>query len=191
MTENSTSFHHKELQQHHNKVCWIYENAVTIDVTLKNKLIDTVEDTYTKGLKNKYTTFSGITFQKLLEKLIDRCGKITIVDLETNNNQINEPIKSSFPIGKYFEQVNECFQYTYKIKAYYTTEKLLHKVQHEVIESVLYTNVCKYHRKNDMCNQKWINFEKFFADNYHDLNLIQKLNMGKAGYQCSNAIIPT
>ena len=57
----------------------------TLDEALKNLVIDTIEDTYMKELKNNYTTIIGVTCCDPIEHLLDIYGKITIKDIEFNN----------------------------------------------------------------------------------------------------------
>ena len=41
-----------------------------MDKSLKNQVIDTVEDMYLKGLKNKYTAFIGVMCRDLLRNIL-------------------------------------------------------------------------------------------------------------------------
>ena len=82
-----------------------------MDETLKNQIVETAKDTYLKELNNKYTSILGVTCRDLLEHLLDCYGNITTADFEYKNQQMNEPIDLSFPIDKYFEQIDECVQF--------------------------------------------------------------------------------
>ena len=37
----------------------------------------------------------------------------------------------------------------------------------------------------------WIGFKYFFADDYHNFNLTQKLSAGQTGYHSANAMVLT
>ena len=51
---------------------------------------------------------------------------------------MNEPIDSSLPVGKYFEQVNDFIQYADAEKTLYTDAKVLHKAHLSVFTLGLY-----------------------------------------------------
>ena len=78
--------------------------------SLNNQVIETVKETYLNQLKNKYTRFLRLTSHNILEHLTDGYGKITTVDIESNNKKINYPINLSLMINKYFSQINSCVQ---------------------------------------------------------------------------------
>ena len=45
--------------------------------------------------------------------------------------------------------------------------------------------------KKDVNQKMWIGFKKFFANEYHDLNLTQNLSVVHRGYHSVNAVVPT
>ena len=71
-----------------------------MDEDIKNQSIYTVEDTYIKELKNKYTRFLIVTCRYLPENLLDQYVNITIMDLKYNNQWMNELIDTSLTIDK-------------------------------------------------------------------------------------------
>ena len=66
---NSTVDLREQPQIQHYKGHKICKNIGTMDETLKSQVIDTVKDTYLKGLKNKYTGILGVTFHDFLKHL--------------------------------------------------------------------------------------------------------------------------
>ena len=85
MLSNTTSDHRYQPQLQHDKRQRIYKNIGTMDKALNNQVIDSVKDTYLKELNIKYTGFLGVTCHNIFEHLLDRCGRITTMDLETHN----------------------------------------------------------------------------------------------------------
>ena len=65
----------------------------TIHETLKNQVIDAVEETYLKELKKSYTRFVGVICHDLLKHLLNQYRKIMTADLKSNNQQMNNPIE--------------------------------------------------------------------------------------------------
>ena len=82
---NATISLQEKLQLQHDKGWRIYKTMGTMNEALKNQVINSVEDTYLKGLKKKYTGFLVVTCRNLLEHLVDRYGKIMTTDLKSNN----------------------------------------------------------------------------------------------------------
>ena len=66
--------HYKQLKQQNDDTCLIYNNVETMDEALKKKVTNTIEDTYIKHFKNKYTTFLGVTCRHLFGNLIKSTG---------------------------------------------------------------------------------------------------------------------
>ena len=106
-----------------------------MDESLKNQVIDTLEDMYLKELKNKYTVFLVVTLCDLLKHIFDRYGNIATSDLESNNKWINKPVYSSLPINKYFNQINDCVQFDNDGKTPYTEEQVVQNAHHVVLVS--------------------------------------------------------
>ena len=88
VTANTIVAHNYKLHQKYNEALWIYNN----DKALKNQVIDTVKDAYIKELKNKDTTFLGVTLRELPNHLIYWQGK------EEKKMFINRRIWIVFPI---------------------------------------------------------------------------------------------
>ena len=53
----------------------------------------------------------------------------------------------------------------------------------------LYMNQTKMWRKNPASDKTWANFRKFFAEEYHDLHEIQRINETLAGFHGTNMAI--
>ena len=60
----------------------IYNNNTNMDDALKVQLIDSVDDTYLCGVRNKYTGYLGITTRDIIDHLLDGYGKITPANIE-------------------------------------------------------------------------------------------------------------
>ena len=84
-----------------------------MDDALKGQIIDATEDPYLCEIRNKYTGYLGISTRDLLDHLIDRYGKITDADLETNKSRMNEPIDNTQTIDVFFKQIDNRIQYAH------------------------------------------------------------------------------
>ena len=133
-----------------------------MDEALKNQVINSVEETYLKELKNKYTGFFGVTRCNLFGHLLDQYGKITTVNLESNNQRMNEPIDSSLPIDEYFERIYDCVQYSDDGKTPYTAVQLIQKAYHAVLENLEFTLVPARNREKFLrTNKRGLGLRRF------------------------------
>ena len=135
------------MQLQHDEIRRIYDNIGMMDEDIKNQSIYTVEDTYIKELKNKYTRFLIVTCRYLPENLLDQYVNITIMDLKYNNQWMNELIDTSLTIDKWFERINDCIQCVDYENTPYTVAQVIQKAHHAVLELGLYVNACKELRK--------------------------------------------
>ena len=67
--------------QEHQRKFNIYRNAST---ALKNCILNSLDDEYTKILKHKITKYVKVLLLELLTHLCNTYGEVTIVDLNTN-----------------------------------------------------------------------------------------------------------
>jgi hypothetical protein len=95
---------HKEEQR-------IFNNHTNMDDALKAQLIDAVDDTYLKEMRNKYTGYLSITTRDLIDHLLDRYGKITPADIEDCKKRMSDPLDSTQPIDIYFQRIDDSVQY--------------------------------------------------------------------------------
>lgn len=79
-----------------------------MDDSLKKQVVNSNKYKYFKELKNKYTGFLRITCHNLLKHLLNQYGNITTPYLKANNQRMNDPNETPFPIENYFEHVNYC-----------------------------------------------------------------------------------
>ena len=56
---------------------------------------------------------------------------------------MNETIDSSFPIDKYFDRINDWFQFANDDNTPYTAAQFIHKAHHVVLASGIYIDVRK------------------------------------------------
>ena len=69
-----------------------------MDQAFKNPFIDSINDTYLKELKNKYTGFVGVTCRDIPKNLLELYKNITTEDLKANYQKMNETIDASLVI---------------------------------------------------------------------------------------------
>ena len=139
----------------HEEARCIYDNHTNLDDALKAQLIDSVDNTYLCLVRNKYTSYLGITTRDLIEHLLDRYGKITPTNIEACEVWMNEPIDSSLPINLFFQRIEDCVQYASDGQVSFTNGKILQTAYHAVSTSGHYTDACRDWRKWPLRNKTW------------------------------------
>jgi hypothetical protein len=173
----------------HKEARRIYDNHVNMDDALKGQVIDTIDDTYLCEMRNKYTGYLGVTTRDLLDHLIDRYGKITPADLETNKKRMNEPIDSTQTIDVFFKRIDDCIQYADDGEVPFTPEQILQTTYHAVSTSGHYNDACKIWRKKPAADKTWPLFKTYFAEEYHDLKEQQKVNTSQTQFHGANSVL--
>ena len=80
---------------------------------------------------------------------------------EDKNKRMNRLIDSSLLIGKYFEKIDDCLQFTDDGKTLYMEAQVIKKAHHAVLASGIYVDTCKEWRKKSAIKQMWIRFRIF------------------------------
>ena len=186
---NSTGAAREQLRTEHKEARRIYDNTTNMDDALKGQVIDTIDDAYLCEMRNKYTGYLGVTTRDLLDHLIDRYGKITPADLETNKKRMNEPIDATQTIDIFFKRIDDCIQYADDGEVPFTPEQILQTTYHAVSTCGHYTDACKIWRKKQANAKTWPLFKTYFAEEYHDLKEQQKVNTSQTQFHGANAVV--
>ena len=101
ISTNATAAHLQQANDTYIKAIRIFENSATMDEALNHQIIKTIEGTYTKELRNKYTRFTVVNMIDLVHHLMDRYGKIIEIDLKENQKRFNGAFYTTMPIDKY------------------------------------------------------------------------------------------
>ena len=179
----------EQLWTEHKEARRIYDNTTNMDDALKGQIIDTIDDAYLCEMRNKYTGYLGITTRNLLDHLIDRYGKITPADLETNKKRMNEPIDTTQTIDIFFKRIDDCIQYADGGEVPFTPEQIVQTTYHAVSTSGHYTDTCKIWRKKAAAAKSWPLFKTYFAKEYNNLKEQQKVNTSQTQFHGANAIV--
>eukprot|EP00957_Ditylum_brightwellii_P119777 9138431-Ditylum_brightwellii.AAC.1 len=77
----------------------LFDNHVTVEVTIKNMIMAAVHEAYLGELQDKYTEYLGVSTRDKLDHLLDRYGKITPSNVINNDKKIKQPMDISQPIS--------------------------------------------------------------------------------------------
>ena len=73
--KHATVAHCQQANEKYGEAHRIFENAATMDKSLKQQIIETIEETYIAELWNKYTGFMGVKTIDLVHHIMNRYGK--------------------------------------------------------------------------------------------------------------------
>ena len=143
----------------------IYDNHQTTEDALKYIIINTVNEVYIGELRNKYTSYLGITARDLLDHLLNRYGNITPADVEECKKQMNELINATQPIYIYFKRIGDTVQYAANGNFAFTTEQILQTAYHAISSTGYYNEACKELRRKPKDNKTWFISSSFLPPN--------------------------
>ena len=109
-------------------------------------------------------------------------------DLEACRQALVEPIEVDFPIGVYFQQVEDTIQFSQDEKTPFTPAQILQTAYHAFNKTELYSLTLKECHKKVMADKTWSSFLKVSAEEYHDLVEETKVNSRVAGFHYANAM---
>ena len=89
--------------------------------------------------RNKFTGYLSVTAKEMLEHLLKRYGKISLVDLENNKAKLQEPINPDFPIDVYFKRIDDCLQYAADAEIPFTQKKILQTLYYTISATGVYS----------------------------------------------------
>eukprot|EP00957_Ditylum_brightwellii_P028519 2153477-Ditylum_brightwellii.AAC.1 len=128
---------------------------------LKVQLQEAVDDVYTRQLKNKYTRYLGVAIRDLLNHLLDWYGKITAVDIVSNNEQFLEGMDMDQPTNIYFTKIDDSVQYAADGKTPYTAQQIVTAAENAVRKTGMYKEPLRRWREKPTSDKTWTNFKIF------------------------------
>lgn len=131
----------------------------------------------------------GRTARDLLDHLMSRYGKISASDIMVNNERITAPIGIGLPINVYFQNIDNCIQYTADTNTPFMTAQILQMAYHDVLQTSKYKNALKeWHGINPVC-KIWVALKTKFANEYNDQREQQKALARQGGFHITNAAV--
>ena len=100
-----------EIVRQHKEDLRVFRLVENTKLALNIQLIDTFEDTYFRGLRNRHTGFFGITYLQMIAHLYNSYGLITALDIIENEKRMDKPYDPSEAIETYFDQVEDTVEF--------------------------------------------------------------------------------
>jgi hypothetical protein len=91
-----------------------------IEKALKQLMIDMIKPMYLEALADHMVHFTNVTVLQLLQHLKDTYGKITSLELETNDAAMKQMVDVSIPFGNVIKQIEDGADFVAQADKLYT-----------------------------------------------------------------------
>ena len=117
----------EQIRQHKEELC-IFRQVENSDLALKSQLIDVFDKTYFRGLRNRHTGFSGVSYFRMISHLYVNYGTITAVDLIENERRMDTPFNQSGAIETYFDPIEDAVEFVEAGASFFTMVQITTKI---------------------------------------------------------------
>ena len=101
---------HEIVRQHkENLRVWREYNAT--DKALQQQLINTFDEPYIQGLRDRHTSYNNVSAMRILTHLYTTYDVITPIDIEDNCAKMRAPFDPTQPIGLLFDQIETAVEF--------------------------------------------------------------------------------
>ena len=169
-----------------------YQEASRTDQALKQILLDSFDDKYLRGLRNRHTAYAGSTALQLIQYLYTNYGVITQLDLNENETKMKSPYDPAQPIEVLYDQIESAVEYADSAGAPFTDTQIVTTAYLLIFRTGLYKDACKEWNRRALAEKTWHNFKTDFTAAHRELIHFQQANQ-QAGFhqpgQANNAEI--
>ena len=170
----------KQIRQHKEEL-HIFRQVENSDLTLKSQLIDVFDETYFRGLRNRHTGFSGVSYFRMISNLYVNYGTITAVDLIENERRMDTPFDQSGAIETYIDQTEDAVEFTEAGASPFTMVQITTKAFIQMFTTGLFKDECKARNRLPTVARYWATFKLIFTAAARELQEMQAMS-GTAGY---------
>ena len=97
-----------EIVRRHKEELRMYRIVNATDEACKTQLLDAFEEIYFRGLRNRHTGFTGITYMQMITHLYTNYGIITAVDI-TENEKLPKAVAVMEGYNLYQKSIYQCY----------------------------------------------------------------------------------
>eukprot|EP00957_Ditylum_brightwellii_P035344 2680799-Ditylum_brightwellii.AAC.1 len=100
----------------------------------------------------------------MLDRLLDRYGKIKPSDLTKNATAFHETVDMSQPLDAYFKKMDKCIQYTTDGKTPFSAKQVLSTATYALQQTGVFCETLRVWKSKAAADKTWTNFKKDFLD---------------------------
>ena len=176
-----TSAQMAEIVRRHKEELRVYRQVVATDLALKSQLLDVFDDLYFRGLRDRHTGFTSITYMVMITHLYTNYGIITAVDIMENEKRMDTPYDPSIAIESYFDQIEDAVEFAEAGNSPFTTSQITTKAFIQMFATGLYKDECKAWNCLVPVSRTWTTFKLIFTAAARELREMQSMS-GNTGY---------
>jgi hypothetical protein len=170
---------HEVVRQHkENLRVWREYNAT--DKALQQQLINTFDEPYIRGLRDRHTSYNNVSAMRILTHLYTTYGVITPIDIEDNDAKMRAPFDPTQPIELLFDQIETAVEFADAGNRPYNPDQVVSRAYLLILQTGLYSDACRDWRRRAVLTQTWPNFKAGFAEAHRDLRIVQTAAHGSA-----------
>ena len=172
-----------ETVRQHKEQLRVYRLVENTELALKSQLIDTFDETYFRGLRNRHTGFFGATYLQMITHLYDSYGLITALDIIENEKRMDKPYDQSEAIEIYFDQVEDAVEFAEAGNSPFTNTQIVTKAFIQMFATGLYKDECRAWNQLLVPARVWPAFKAIFLAANKEIREMQALtgSVGTAG----------
>ena len=157
------------------------------DKALRQILLASIDETYVRTLRHRYTGYGKTSTRTMLEHLYANYANISPANLQQNDAKLRAPYDANHPIETLIDQVELAVEYSAVGKTPYSAEKVVTIAFQLVFQTGLFLDDCKLWKRKAPVEKTWANFKTFFALARHEWRKSLVTNAG-GGFQSANHV---
>ena len=158
----SAQFQISAIIEGHKREARLFHKFNNTDKALKQQILGTVDDIFTRALKNRYIGYANITTKELLNHLFTTYGKISGNDLRVNDTRMNAPYNVNLPIEVLFNQMEEGMDYADAGNHFKTPEQTVVTGQQLIQDTGMFADNLKIWKRLTAQDRTWTRFKTGF-----------------------------
>ena len=138
-------------------------------------LLDVFKEIYLRGLRDRHTGFTGITYMQMIAHMYTNYGIITVADIMKNEKHINAPYHPSIEIESDLNQVEDAIEFAEAGNSPFSTTQITTKAFIQFFSTGLFRDEYKAWNHLVTPSRTWAMFDLIFTEVARDLREIYAL----------------
>ena len=165
-----------EIVRRHKEELRMYRIVQATDDACKSQLLEAFDKIYFRGLRNRHTGFTGISYLDMITHLYNNFGIITAVDIMENEKRMDAQYDPSVAIESYFDQIETAVEFAEAGKSPFSTTQITTKAFIQMFQTGLYKDECKAWNRLVPLSRTWPTFKLIFTAAARELREMQSLS---------------
>ena len=151
-----------ETVRQHKEYLRVFRLVENTELSLKSQLIDTFEETYFRGLRNRHTGFLGITYLDMIVHLYNNSGLTSALDIIESKKRMDKLYDPSEAIETYFDQIEDAVEFAEAGNSPFSDTQIVTKAFIQIFSTGLYKDECRTWNQLLVPARTWPAFKSIF-----------------------------